>query len=334
MNATGAGERVAGAAITDRPLGRTGVTLSPVGFGCAAGSVVLDADDETRQGTVDAALRSGIGYFDTAAAYGDGASEVRLGRTLRALSATPLIGTKVALQRDDVADPRSAVLRHVERSLDRLGVDSVTLLTLHNRPFVNPMDEDFAVGVQLSLRQVLGAGGVAEAFTELRAQGVVRACGFTTLGGDIAAYEEMVASGAFGFVNASINLTNPSAVRSVGPGFAGVDRGRAAALAAAAGMGVLAVHVLDKGRLSGTGAHVGPGAAPVDAARAIDDNLARTALRYVLSRPEVSCAVLGFAGQAHVADAARAVGLGPLSPDQIDRIERAALTAEPPQQQP
>ena len=69
-----------------RVLGRTGLRVSVLGFGCGAigGLLVKGAEDEQRR-TVTRALEAGITYFDTAQAYGNGRSEEAIGGHLRAL---------------------------------------------------------------------------------------------------------------------------------------------------------------------------------------------------------------------------------------------------------
>jgi len=81
-----------------RPLGRTGVRVSALGFGCGAvGGLMVSAEPGERLRAVSAALEAGVNYFDTAPSYGDGVSERNLGSALRELGAIDevVIGTKV-----------------------------------------------------------------------------------------------------------------------------------------------------------------------------------------------------------------------------------------------
>ncbi len=74
-----------------RPLGRTGLTISPIGLGCwqfsqgksLTGKMWSVLDQGTMDDVVATALRGGISWFDTAQAYGDGASECALAAALR-----------------------------------------------------------------------------------------------------------------------------------------------------------------------------------------------------------------------------------------------------------
>jgi len=80
-------------------------------------------DDAARLAAVRHAFERGITFFDTAPAYGDGASEVLLGRALGPDRARVTIATKVG--------PRDDPRRSLEASLRRLGTDHVDLLQLH-----------------------------------------------------------------------------------------------------------------------------------------------------------------------------------------------------------
>jgi aryl-alcohol dehydrogenase-like predicted oxidoreductase len=80
-----------------RPLGRTGIEVSPVGLGCwqfsqgkgLTGSMWSVLDQATIDSVVGAALAGGVNWFDTAEAYGDGQSELALSTALRNLGVAP-----------------------------------------------------------------------------------------------------------------------------------------------------------------------------------------------------------------------------------------------------
>jgi aryl-alcohol dehydrogenase-like predicted oxidoreductase len=307
-----------------RRLGTSDLTVSAVGFGCGGNArLMVGDDDELRLATLRRALDAGINLFDTAPAYGDGRSERNLGRDLRALGATPLISTKVVLRADDRRDPCSAVLRSVEASVARLGVDRVDVLTLHNRVFVHADGSDYGIGARLDLDDVLGSNGVAVAFERLRRDGVVGVGGFTAFGGDVAAVAALVDSRAFTALNVSLNLVNPSAAVRVPPGFPDPDYAEIAVRAHAAGMGVMAIQVLARGALTGEGPRDGR-AAQVAAAARICDSLASVALRYVVGKAPVTMAILGFSEPSHVDDACNALAKGSLPPDVEHTLDTVA----------
>ena len=71
-------------------LGRTGLRVSEVGFGCGnVGGLLVRGSHETQVAVVRRALALGIDYFDTAAGYGDGLSETHLGEVLAELRPDP-----------------------------------------------------------------------------------------------------------------------------------------------------------------------------------------------------------------------------------------------------
>ncbi len=69
-----------------RPLGKTGLEVSVLGYGSGAiGGLFTKGDPAEQRRAVARALDAGITYYDTASSYGDGKSEENLGRVLREL---------------------------------------------------------------------------------------------------------------------------------------------------------------------------------------------------------------------------------------------------------
>jgi aryl-alcohol dehydrogenase-like predicted oxidoreductase len=115
-----------------RSLGRTGLRVSALGFGCGdVGGLIVKGTPAERERAVARAVEAGINYFDTASSYGGGESERNLGRTLKAVGVRPYVGTKFRLDPAE-ADVAGAIARSLEASLARLGMDRVDLLQLHN----------------------------------------------------------------------------------------------------------------------------------------------------------------------------------------------------------
>lgn len=159
--------------------------LSPLGLGGAQlGNLYQAIDDDTAAATVRCAWDEGIRYFDTAPHYGLGLSERRLGAALAAYPRDEyVLSTKVGRvlepraaapgERDDQGFDvpatylrrwdfsRDGVLRSLESSLDRLGLDRVDVVYVHDP------DDHFAEAVR----------GAFPALLELREQGVVGAVG-------------------------------------------------------------------------------------------------------------------------------------------------------------
>lgn len=314
-------------AMERRALGTSGLDVPVIGFGCGPNARLMIGDnEELRRETVKAAINSGITYFDTAYAYGWGVSEINLGRVLKEVDVHPTISTKFCLQPEDLKDPRSAVLKGFEESLERLGVDVVDILLTHNR-FAHSHSEGELnhVGALLNLREVFGKNGVAAALQELLDAKMIKTTGMTSFGGDPAAVAEALASGVFGSVNASFSLMNPSAGTTVPQDFGRPDYRQVIASAASFGVGVMAIQVLGRGVLATDEGSDERITRLREFARAHDESLTSTAIRYVISKPGVSTAILGLSEPSHVDDAVEAVARGLYHPAELHELEAAAL---------
>jgi aryl-alcohol dehydrogenase-like predicted oxidoreductase len=137
-------------------FGRTGHASSRVIFGAAGlASVSQGKADEVLQ----LLLEFGVNHVDTAAAYGD--SELRIASWMRQHRGDFFLATKTGERSGDGA--RASI----ERSLSRLGVDSVDLIQLHN--LVEPDEWDVAHG----------PGGAVAALIQAREEGLTRFIGVT-----------------------------------------------------------------------------------------------------------------------------------------------------------
>jgi aryl-alcohol dehydrogenase-like predicted oxidoreductase len=128
-----------------RTLGRTGLLVSPVGFGAWAiggGDYAFGwgaQDDRDSVAAVERAVDLGINWIDTAPVYGLGHSEEVIGRALRQLGSSrrPYVFTKCSLVwkegRREVSHSLDAgsIRREAEASLKRLGVEAIDLLQIH-----------------------------------------------------------------------------------------------------------------------------------------------------------------------------------------------------------
>src|SRR6266498_1951304 len=91
-----------------RTIGKTGLRVSEIGFGCGNNAVLMvKAPHEDQVKSVRHALDAGINFFDTAFAYGLGKSEENLGKILSELGAQPVISTKIRLEPDALGDPKA-----------------------------------------------------------------------------------------------------------------------------------------------------------------------------------------------------------------------------------
>ena len=123
-----------------RPLGAIGLAVTPLGVGCAPLGSMPDAfgynvTEEQALVTYRAILDGPLSFLDTAAAYGDGESERRLGIVLRERGGLPpgvVLATKADrnLQTGDFSGAQ--IRRSVERRLRLLGLDQLPLCYLHD----------------------------------------------------------------------------------------------------------------------------------------------------------------------------------------------------------
>jgi D-threo-aldose 1-dehydrogenase len=170
--------------LATRPLLKRPIRLTEISLGCAQlGNLYRAITDDQARATVDTAWEQGVRYFDTAPHYGLGLSERRLGAALTGRPRSEyLLSTKVGRLLEPIRRPagrddggfdvpathrrvwdfsRNGVMRSLEASLERLGVDAVDIVYLHDP------DEH--------RREVLDSA--YPALEELRAQGVVSAIG-------------------------------------------------------------------------------------------------------------------------------------------------------------
>ena len=150
--------------IATQPFGRTGHMSTRAIFGAAAlSSVTQDEADRT----LEVLLQYGVNHIDTAASYGD--AELRIGPWMDRHRQDFFLATKTG--RRTYQEARD----EIHRSLERLRVDHVDLIQLHN--LVDPIEWDIA----------LSPGGALDAAVEAREQGLVRFIGVTGHGTQVAA---------------------------------------------------------------------------------------------------------------------------------------------------
>jgi len=134
-------------------LGDTGMTVSKICLGCMSFG---DSDwrewvlDEAEgKAIVERALELGVTFFDTANMYSNGESERVLGEALEGHRDETVVATKGYFQMDE-SNPnsgglsRKAIEQELERSLDRLGMDTVDLYQIHRWDYDTPVEETLA----------------------------------------------------------------------------------------------------------------------------------------------------------------------------------------------
>ena len=284
-----------------RPLGRTGLRVSEIGFGAASWWGKPQFAEAAAIRLVHAAIDGGVTFFDTGASYSGGHAEPRLGRALRGRDVSSLViatkaGTFAAGGRIGRDFSAGAVVASAERSLRNLGLEVLPLLQLHG-PAVSELTDDLRGALQ-----------------DLKTRGLVRALGVNSF--DPAVIDHVIGLPDFDVVMVDYNVLRP-------------EREPLIARAAAAGKGVLAGMALAMGH---TGLQVAKLRAPRDlwyAARGLlrhrrevedgarfgflnhlpDATGPQAALAYVLNNKDVACAVTGTTRLAHLRENLAASGL-------------------------
>ena len=149
-----------------------GFTVSRIALGCGNFGGVGSAPEFFGQGLtedqafelMDAAWESGIGWFDTADAYGGGRSERAIGRWMASRGVRPRLTTKTFNPMAPGADhglKPDRIARQLRSSLDRLGVDRVELYLAHEYDPDVPLAESLRVLDAAQADGLIGAYGVS-----------------------------------------------------------------------------------------------------------------------------------------------------------------------------
>jgi aryl-alcohol dehydrogenase-like predicted oxidoreductase len=129
--------------IHERRLGRTGLSVSEIGYGAwgIGGSMWLGAEDDESVRALHRAIDLGLNFIDTAAAYGDGHSEKLVGQVVRERPERIVVASKVPPKNGrwpapDGVDPEDAfpaehVRQWTERTLSNLGMDTLDVQQFH-----------------------------------------------------------------------------------------------------------------------------------------------------------------------------------------------------------
>lgn len=312
-----------------RPLGNTGLMVSALGYGCGnVGGLMVRGTHEEQVTAVKRALDAGITYFDTAPSYGNGLSETHLGRVINELGAWDQIEVGTKLRVDANEDPKEAVRKSMTASLQRLNTDHVDIVQLHNR--IGSGNGAISPGRLVA---------VVEAMRAVQREGLARQIGFTAVG-DTEAVVGAMRARFFQTGQCYFNAVNPSS------GHAGFSRDTqdmngVIDEAAQRNVGVICIRVLAGGALVATserpeiagsvgGAIVAGNDYESDVRRAQGllglarelglENAMEMSLRFVLAKPGVSTALIGYSDYGQLDDAIRWAERGPLAPDQVQHV--------------
>lgn len=214
------------------PYGSTGLNVPQVAMGCAPlGNMsevfLYEIDDRTAIDALKTALVSPFDYIDTAALYGNGESERRVGLAIKELGGLP---EDAVLQTKQGRDPETndysgeTVRRRMERSLELLGVDHLDTVFLHDAEWT-------------TFDEAMRPGGPVEVLRGYQAQGVFDYLGIASGPNDVEL--EYVRTGLFDAVITHNRYTLLS--RIADPVIQEADdRGMAVLNAAPYGSGILA----------------------------------------------------------------------------------------------
>ena len=221
-----------------RPLGRTGLSISEIGFGgWGIGKTMWGkTDDQESLKALRAALDSGVDYFDTAYAYGHGHSERLIARLFKETGLRATVSTKVPPKNMEWPGHPRARLAHVfppdwvrlcvERSLRNLGGDALDLVQLH------VWHDDW-------LRDPLWPQ-LSETMVALKKEGKVRHWGASLNNDDPDSGLALVKSGSIEVIQVLFNMFDQRAADRLLP------------LCREKGVGVIARCPFDEGGLTGT----------------------------------------------------------------------------------
>ena len=279
-----------------RPFGQTGLRVPVLGFGAMQlGDPRVPEDHAAR--LLNHALDLGLTLIDTARSYG--LSEERIGRHLAHRRGEFVLSTKVGYGAEGCADwTYPCIVAGVEAACKRLHTDVIDIVHLHS------CDLD-----------LLESGEVVEALEDCRRAGKLRVAAYS---GDSAALRYAIALGAFGSVQASVNLVDQEALPAL-------------AEAHACGLGTIA-----KRPLAGQPWRaIEPSPEPVhrEYARRFDvlrgepgfdaADFEALTLRFAAYSPGVDCAIVGGTSLDHLARNAASVADGPLDPARHSAIRAA-----------
>lgn len=268
-----------------KPCGATGKEFSAIGFGGMR--LPQPHDHQASIALLHAARRAGITYFDTAPFYCDDQSEDIFGEALRTMPPSPLPLYTSSKCQDDNGDN---FRRGLERSLSRLGVERITFF--HIWCVLDPADWQRRV-----------TGGALAAALRAKEEGLIEHVAVSThmRGPEIAHL-----------------LADHPEIELVTLGYCAINfpyRREGVAAAARLHKGAVAMNPLGGGLIP---QHPGP----FDFIRGADDpDVVTAALRFLVSDPAITTALVGFSSLAHIEAAQRAVeNVTPHPPEHLDTL--------------
>lgn len=328
-----------------RPLGTTEMMVSEIGFGTGDNAgLIIRGTPEDQLASVVRALELGVNYFDTSPDYGrTGVAETNLGKIFKELGVRPFVTTKVEIMPEDLDDIAGKVVRSVDESLKRLQLEWVDVVQIHNPPRLE-RHLDVPGWIHLSVDDYLGPNGGLEGLERVRRAGKVRYLGMACEHADARAVHALLETDEFKVINMWYDLLNPTGAITKPHGMnVHYDYGEMIEDAADHGAGVAIMRPLAGGTLTdvatsggarhplaggGLSRHADVYAQMVEQAKSMrflsqpgEHNLSQAAIRFILSNDSVSTVIGGYSEVAHLEEAAGCSGEGPLSDENMARVE-------------
>jgi aryl-alcohol dehydrogenase-like predicted oxidoreductase len=285
-------------------LGKSDMRISRLSFGCMS----LGSDDMANERILHRALDLGINFFDTADLYAKGMNEISVGKALKPFRDKVYIATKVGNQwRADGSgwnwNPRKEyILTEVEKSLQRLQIDTIDLYQLHGGTIDDNIDESI------------------EAFELLKQQGKIRYYGISSIRPNV--------------IREYIKRSN---IVSVMMQYSLLDRRpeeTCLSLLRENNIGVLARGAVAQGLLVSKPAkaylnyspqEVEKAAAAVQSMSGDKRNAAQTALRFVLHHQAITTAVMGIRTMQQLEEAVATFKTPMLTPQEMSLLQESVV---------
>lgn len=279
-----------------RALADTGLKVTPICIGAAPlgdmpETFAYGTSLENALATLKATFESEINFLDTAAAYGNGESERRIGLAIKELGGLPdgfVLATKADRDLDTNDFSGEQIKRSIEGSLQRLGLDRLQYVYIHD-----PEHSTF--------ENIMGSGGPLEVLQDYQRQGVIGHIGMS--GGPVDMLIRYVETGAFSAVETHNRYTLLN--RSADPLLDAAHRlGVAVINAAPYGSGMLAKGPDAYARYAYSEAPpemIARARAYAEACQQYDVPLAAAALQFSMRDPRVTSTVVGVSKPERIA---------------------------------
>ena len=316
----------------ERTFGRLGWQVGEVGYGMWGMAGWTGSDDDESRASLQLALDSGVTFFDTAWAYGDGRSERLLGELVRAnpdrrvFTATkiPPLNRQWPTRRGDAlanAFPAAHIREYTERSLANLGLPALDLIQFHVWEDAWAQDDDWQRAVD-----------------DLRREGLVRAVGVSVNRWESWNVARTLRTGLIDSIQTIYNV------------FEQVPEDELFPLCRELGVAVIARVPLDEGSLTGTLSldstwpegdwrnsyfvpeNLAASVAHAEALRPLvpeGSTMADLALRFILANPDVSVVIPGMRSPRHVAANVAVSDAGPLPAELVGQLRAHRWDREP-----